>query len=62
MQFVAGVPYNFNKPWPFWFFICKTVSNVFFNDEEQLQWLNAVRIRTKEFIAFTNTQKQNAFN
>ena len=56
MQSVAGVPYNWHKPWPFWFFIGKIVSKAFFNDEKQLEWLNAVRVQTREFIAFTNTQ------
>lgn len=56
MQSVAGVPYNFNKPWPFWFFIGKIVSKAFFDEEKQLEWLNAVRVQTREFIAFTNTQ------
>lgn len=62
MQSIAGVPYNFNKPWPFWFFIGKIVSKAFFDDEEQLEWLNAVRVRSREFIAFTNTQKKIASN
>lgn len=56
MQSVAGVPYNFNKPWSFWFFIGKIVSKAFFDDEKQLEWLNAVRVQTREFIAFTDTQ------
>ncbi|KAE8401950.1 hypothetical protein BDV37DRAFT_285210 [Aspergillus pseudonomiae] len=56
MQSVAGIPYSFNKPWPFWFFICKIVSKALFDDENQLKWLNAVRVRDREFIAFTNTQ------
>lgn len=60
MQSIAGVPYNFNKPWPFWFFVGKIISKAFFDDEEQLEWLNAVRVRTREFIAFTNTQKEKA--
>lgn len=62
MQSIAGVPYNFNKPWPFWFFIGKIVSKAFFDNEEQLEWLNAVRVHTREFIAFTNTLKKNASN
>ncbi|KAJ5591925.1 uncharacterized protein N7459_002294 [Penicillium hispanicum] len=57
MQSVAGVPYDFNKLWAFWFFIGKIVSKAFFDNEEQLEWLNAVRVRNREFIAFTNTQK-----
>jgi hypothetical protein len=56
MQSVAGIPYVFNIPWPFWFFIGKIVSKAFFSDEGRLEWLNAVRVRTREFIAFTNTQ------
>ena len=62
IQSIAGVPYDFNKPWPFWFFIGKTVSKAFFGDEEQLEWFNAVRVRTREFIAFTNIQKQGDFD
>ncbi|PIG88205.1 hypothetical protein AARAC_010704 [Aspergillus arachidicola] len=31
-------------------------SKALFDDEEQLEWLNAVRVRTRESIAFTNTQ------
>lgn len=55
MQLIAGVPYDFDKPWPFWFFIGKIVSKAFFGVEDQLEWLNAVRVRTREFIAFSNT-------
>jgi hypothetical protein len=50
----VGVPYDFNKPWPFWFFIGKIVSKAFFNNDQQLEWLNTMRVRTREFIAFTN--------
>ena len=56
MLSVAGVPYKFNKPWPFWFFIGKITSKAFFDDEKQLEWVNAVGVQTREFIAFTNTQ------
>lgn len=56
MQSIAEIPYNFNKPWPFWFFVGKIVSKAFFNDEEQLKWLNTVQVRNREFIAFTNIQ------
>lgn len=56
MQFIAEIPYNFNMPWPFWFFVGKIVSKAFFNNEEQLGWLNTVQVRNREFIAFTNTQ------
>lgn len=31
------------------------MSKAFFNDEEQLEWLNAVQVWNREFIAFTNT-------
>ncbi|KAJ5722002.1 hypothetical protein N7488_000037 [Penicillium malachiteum] len=40
----------------FWFFIGKILSKTFFENEGQLEWFNAVRVRTREFIAFTNTQ------
>lgn len=56
MRSVAAVPYNFNKPWPFWSFIGKMVSKAFFDNEEQVEWLKAVRVWDREFIAFTNTQ------
>ncbi|KAJ5629787.1 hypothetical protein N7528_003444 [Penicillium herquei] len=56
MQHVAGVSYDFDMPWPFWFFIGKIISKCFFDNEGQLEWLNAVRVRSREFIAFTNTQ------
>lgn len=62
IQSIAGVPYDFNKPWPFWFFIGKIVSKAFFGDEEQLEWFNAVRVRTREFIAITNIQKKGDFD
>ncbi|KID93350.1 hypothetical protein MAJ_10688, partial [Metarhizium majus ARSEF 297] len=55
MQIIAGIPYDFNKSWPFWFFIGKIVSKAFFGVEDQLEWLNVVRVRTREFIAFSNT-------
>ncbi|KAF2468563.1 uncharacterized protein BDR25DRAFT_290316 [Lindgomyces ingoldianus] len=54
----VGVQYEFNKPWPFWFFIGKIVSKAFFNNDQQLEWLNTVRIRTREFIAFTNAGRK----
>jgi hypothetical protein len=60
MQSVVGVPYDFNKPWTFRFYIGKIVSMAYFDDEDQLGWLNAVRVRTREFIAFTNTWKKGA--
>ncbi|KAJ5697496.1 hypothetical protein N7488_011180 [Penicillium malachiteum] len=56
MQHVAGVPYDFDMSWPSWFFIGKIISKCFFDNEGQLEWLNAVRVRSREFIAFTNTQ------
>ncbi|KAJ5800867.1 uncharacterized protein N7518_002935 [Penicillium psychrosexuale] len=56
MQSVCGISYDFNKPWPFWFFIGKIMSKAFYGNEQQLEWLNAVRVGTREFIAFTNTQ------
>lgn len=59
---IAGVPYDFNEPWPFWVFIGKIVSKAFFGNEEQLEWLNAVRVRTREFIAFTNIQNKRDFD
>jgi len=54
----VGVPYIFNKPWPFWFFLAKMVSKVFFEDENQLEWFNMVRVRTRAFITFTNIRKK----
>ncbi|KAL4802040.1 hypothetical protein BDV18DRAFT_164548 [Aspergillus unguis] len=54
MRNCAGLAYDFDKPWPFWFFIGKALSKAFFGDEQQLKWLNAVRVRNREFIAFTN--------
>ena len=44
LQSVAAVPCNFNKLWLFWFFIGKLVSKAFFDNEEQVVWLNAVRV------------------
>ncbi|RAL01111.1 uncharacterized protein BO80DRAFT_455224 [Aspergillus ibericus CBS 121593] len=32
MQSCASLTYNFDKPWPFWFFIGKTLSKVFFEN------------------------------
>ncbi|KAH0558682.1 hypothetical protein GP486_004665, partial [Trichoglossum hirsutum] len=54
----VGVPYEFNKPWPFWFFIGKIVSKAFFNNDQRLEWLNTVRVRNREFIAFTNAGRE----
>lgn len=54
MQCCAGLAYDPNKPWPFWFFIGKVLSKALFGDEQQLKWLNAVRVQNREFIAFTN--------
>ncbi|KAJ5478278.1 hypothetical protein N7530_003787 [Penicillium desertorum] len=62
MQSIAGIPYDSNMPWPFWFLIGKIVSKAFFSDEGRLEWLNAVRVRTREFIAFTNIQSNRVSN
>lgn len=56
MQSVAEISYNFDKLWPFWFFVGKILSKAFFHNEEQLEWLNTVEVRNREFIAFTNTK------
>lgn len=56
MQSVCEIPYDFNKPWQFWFFIGKLMSKAFYGNEQQVEWLNAVRVGTRECIAFTNTQ------
>lgn len=32
------------------------MSKAFYGNEQQLEWLNAVRVGTREFIAFNNTQ------
>ncbi|PLB43291.1 hypothetical protein P170DRAFT_481240 [Aspergillus steynii IBT 23096] len=58
MQAVVGISYDFNKPWPFWFFIGKIVSKAFFDNEEQLEWLNSVQVGNREFIAFSNTGRK----
>jgi hypothetical protein len=59
MQSVAGVPYNFNEPWEFWFFIGKIISKVFFGNEQQLEWFNATRVGSQlEFIKYSNIQKK----
>jgi hypothetical protein len=62
MQSIAGIPYDSNMPWPFWFLIGEIVSKAFFSDEGRLEWLNAVRVRTREFIAFTNIQSNRVSN
>ncbi|KAL5356156.1 hypothetical protein BJX96DRAFT_142384 [Aspergillus floccosus] len=54
MQSCASLTYDFDNPWPFWFFIGKIISKALFGDEQQLQWLNTVRVRNREFIAFTH--------
>lgn len=54
MQSIAGIPYDMNNPWSYWFYIGKVVSKAFFQSEDQLQWFNAVRVHTREFIAFSN--------
>ncbi|KAJ5272587.1 hypothetical protein N7478_007712 [Penicillium angulare] len=56
MQSVVGIPYDHNKPWPYWFFIGKIVSKTFLNNEEQLEWLKFVHVHDREFIGFINTQ------
>lgn len=55
MQTIAGISFDYDRPWAFWFFIGKIISKAFLNDEGRLQWLNAVRVCTREFIAFSNT-------
>lgn len=58
MQACASLAYDFDNPWPFWFFIGKVVSKALFGEEQQLQWLNAVRVRDREFIAFRHIQRE----
>ncbi|KAM0667227.1 hypothetical protein ACQRIU_005082 [Beauveria bassiana] len=55
MQAMAGVPFDRDSPWGFWFFIGKVVSKAFFNDERRLKWFNSVRISTRAFIGFADT-------
>ncbi|KAL3262233.1 hypothetical protein ABHI18_002954 [Aspergillus niger] len=62
MQSCAGPNYDFDKPWPFWFFIGKTLSKAFLGNEDQLEWFNAVRVRDREFIAFTNVGRENGLD
>lgn len=57
MRCCADLTYDSDKPWPFWFFIGKALSKAFFGDEQQLKWLNAVRVRNREFVAFTNQRE-----
>lgn len=57
MQFVANIHYSFDEPWPSWFFVGKIISKAFFDDENHLEWLNAVRVGNREFIAFTHVQR-----
>ncbi|KAM3533172.1 hypothetical protein MY4038_003597 [Beauveria bassiana] len=52
---MAGVPFDHDSPWGFWFFIGKVVSKAFFNDERRLKWFNSVRISTRAFIGFADT-------
>ncbi|EPS34446.1 hypothetical protein PDE_09410 [Penicillium oxalicum 114-2] len=54
MQCHAGLTYNFDRPWPFWFLIGKALSKAFFGDEQQLRWFNFLRVWNREFVAFTN--------
>ncbi|GJP89671.1 hypothetical protein CBS147353_9971 [Aspergillus niger] len=62
MQSCAGPNYDFDKPWPFWFFIGKTLSKAFLGNEDQLDWFNAVRVRDREFITFANVGRENSFD
>ncbi|GLA00044.1 hypothetical protein AnigIFM60653_007111 [Aspergillus niger] len=62
MQSRAGPNYDFDKPWPFWFFIGKTLSKAFLGNEDQLEWFNAVRVRDREFIAFANVGRANSLD
>lgn len=54
MRCCADLAYDSDRPWPFWFFIGKALSKALFGDEQQLQWLNAVRVRNREFVEFIN--------
>lgn len=56
IQLCAGVPYDFDKPWPFWFFIGKILSKAFYGTEDQLDWFNATRVRDREFVAFAKVR------
>ncbi|RDH31153.1 hypothetical protein BDQ94DRAFT_160744 [Aspergillus welwitschiae] len=58
----AGPNYDFDKPWPFWFFIGKTLSKAFLGNEDQLEWFNAVRVRDREFITLTNVGRENSLD
>ncbi|KAF1739767.1 hypothetical protein CRV24_001703 [Beauveria bassiana] len=57
MQAMAGVPFDCDSPWGFWFFILHRQGSVqsTFNDERRLKWFNSVRISTRAFIVFADT-------
>lgn len=50
----VGVEYLSNFPTPFWYYYGKIVANGIYGNEKQLQLLNCIRVRTREFISFTN--------
>ena len=50
----VGILYDADRPTPFWCFFGKLIAKSLFGDEWQLRFLNFVRVRTREFIAFTN--------
>lgn len=49
-----GVEYLSNFPTPFWYYYGKIVAKGIYGNEKQLRLLNCIRVRTREFISFTN--------
>ncbi|KAI2720751.1 hypothetical protein DTO013E5_1929 [Penicillium roqueforti] len=49
-------PLRLQQALAFLVFHWEIMSKAFYGNEQQLEWLNAVRVGTREFIAFNNTQ------
>ena len=50
----VGVEYLSDFPTPFWYYYGKIVAEGIYGNEKQLRLLNCIRVRTREFISFTN--------
>ncbi|OAA71171.1 hypothetical protein ISF_01722 [Cordyceps fumosorosea ARSEF 2679] len=54
LKMIANLSYDWDRPFPFWYFTGKMVSKARFDDQDQLKLFNATRVMT-EYIAFENT-------
>ncbi|KAJ3521748.1 hypothetical protein NM208_g13152 [Fusarium decemcellulare] len=52
-----GVKYDWNFPFPFWFFLGKMLSKALFGDDSLLEILNCVHMKQYEFVGYVNKDR-----